>query len=355
MPPEDNGVVALVAAPEIVAPVATEVPSKPISAKMPSLDEIAAQLAAANKKVTSSETEVVTDEAPVVAVGDKPADPVVEVVKPEVKPPNRDSDRFAALTRREQEARRREGEAKQRVKDLETRQRELEERETRIKGAKSPLEVLKAHGLTYQDATMEAVGAYRPKETDPFDTKVQSALDPVNVQVAELKKQLDEATGVVKQLQADRVAAIQHQVMHEFKQAAEQGGYEYVLAFGQEALNLAKDIALKHKAQYGRLLTYNESLDIVEGYYSKRADAIAATKKFQSRSTSTTTNPTPSKPTNPVAPAKTSTDSAAKPNPGKTLTQSHSQTNRSRPDLDKMPERDALDWIAANVLKTVEK
>lgn len=346
MPPED---VAPVVAPVVEVPIVTPIVAPVVRAPAsPSIEELAAQLAAANP---ASKPASETPDAPEVVA------PVVEVppepVKTPVKKPDLESSRFAALSKREREARQREADAKQRLAVLENRQKELVERETRIKGAGTPLEILKAHGYKYEDATMEAVGAFKPREVDPMDSKLQTALNPVSGEVAELKKQLTETFEVVKQLQADRVAGIQHQVMREFKEAAESGGYEYVLAYGQEALNLAKDIALRHKANTGRLLTYNESLDIVEGYYSKKAEAIAATKKFQSRLTQPAQNPASSKPTNPVSPAK------SEPTPTKpavrTLTQSHSQTNRARPDLEKMSDRDALDWIASNVLKTVEK
>jgi hypothetical protein len=363
MPPETQ--VASEAAPATATPTeapaitSTETQAPPAPAikdpLRPSLEDIAAQMMAANaKSKPAAETPVQNESTTEPEI--QAADPTKNPAPPTpVKKPDPQSARFAALSRREQEARRREAEVQQRIRDIEARQKAVDEREQKIKAARTPLQILQAHGYKYEDATMEAVGAFTAKPADPIDTKLESAIAPVSAEMAELKAQLSQAVQALRQYEADKQQVLEHQVMKDFQSAATEGGYEFTLAFGQEALNLAKQVAFEHKQKFGRVLTYQEALDIVEGYYEKRATALLGTKKLQSRLTPATQ--TPPAPTKPIPDSKSakSPGPATKPAAPKTLTQSHSQGTRATVDLDKMSPRDALAWIEANVLKSASK
>lgn len=341
---------------EIAAPVTTpttETQTPPVQIQeqakptLPTLEEIAAQLTAAQGKSDPASVQPVNSEKPVETSEVVPLQPEVKPTETKTNP--LESSRFAALSRRAQEIRAQEQAFKNRQAEFEQRHKDFEARETALKTARTPLELLKARGFTYNDATMEAVGAFKPKEIDPVDSKLETVLTPLQAQIKSLSDQLEESNKFRKQYEADKMAAVNHQVMRDYQQVAEEGGYEFTLAFGQEGLNLAKEISLTNHRKNGRLLTYKESLDIVEKHYEKLAKNLLGVKKLQAVTSSTNPNPTPttSKPSTNPAQAKPQ-PTATKPN---TLTQAHSQATNAKPDIDKMSDKEALDWLAKNVLQ----
>lgn len=315
---------AVVSAPEVVAP----------KVALPSIEEIAAQLEAAN-----GETEVATapeTSAPAVV------EPVVPAAPTAVKP-DPASAKFAALARREREARQKEAEAARRETAALEREKLLAERDTKIAGAKSPLEILKAHGYKYEDATMEAVGAFKAPEPDPLDVKVQGHLDPLAAKQAALDAKLEQVNATLAAIQSERVEAAKRQVAFDIKTTAEQGGYEYINALGSSAYTLVQQVIAEYMSKNsGAWLPYKDACDIVEKHYDSMATALSATKKVQSRFATATTTP--------VIPTVALKPTTPPPAAAKTLTQSHSQTTPAKPNLDEMSSKDALDWIAKNVL-----
>ncbi len=323
----------------VVAPATPVTPAPTPSARvaLPTLEEITANLTANLAKEGG---------APEVAAPDVTPAPVVEpVVAPIVPPVKADpaSARFAALAKREKEARARETEAANRLQAAIAREEALTAQAKATGAAKTPLEILKAHGYKYEDATMEAVGAFKPVEPAPEDVRLKSHLDPITAKQAELDESLATVKQAIQQIQSERVEIARRQVQQEIRSTAEKGGYEYIAAIGDPAYTLVHDVIVNYmQVNKGAWLPYEDACAIVEKHYDSQYAAFATTNKVKSRipvvpQASTTPPLVPTKPL-PATP------------PAKTLTQSHSQATNVKPDLDKLSSREAIDWLAANVL-----
>jgi hypothetical protein len=324
--------------PDDVAPAAPAVPTPVANATMPTLEEIAASMeanAGVAKPVRGGLVELPDPDAPPVETAEVPA-------TPPVRKPDPQSARFAALARREREARQAKADADRRIAEADARSRDLEAREAKVKSAKTPLQVLQAAGFKYEDATMEAVGAFEAPEVDPATRQLDERLSPLQEQQEQLKIEIKKVQDLANRLESDRMTGLERQAMSEIREAVATGGYEYIGVMGEEGYKFVKDVILDYAQKTKRLLNYSEACDIVEGYYEKKFKPIAATNKFKSGLTPTAPVVSPKQSPSSPTPAKV---------PTRTLTQAQTTGSRTRPDLDKLPGRDALDWIAANMLK----
>lgn len=322
---------------------------------LPTIDEILADAEKRanpdNKVVVKSETTSDDDPAPV-DPGDPNPEPSVDdevaalAAKVDPKPePKKDvaAARFAALARREREARQLREEADNRVKAAEERERKLAEQDERRRAIKNPLDLLKEHGYSYADATQAVLGGYKPAEPDPVSTKLDEKLNPVAEQVKQLKQAQDEITQALQEIQKHRVEIAQREVRQAIEQTAKEGSYEFIANVGDEAYTLVQDVISEFYKKHKRILNYNEACDRVEKYYEDRFETLAKASKVQSRLVPATQIQAPAKP-NPasVKPAKES----------KTLTQSLSTSARAKTDIDKLSKADALAQLAATLRYT---
>lgn len=262
------------------------------------------------------------------------------------KPVKRDpaAARFAALAKRDREVRQRAQEAEQRQAAIEARERAIQERESRLAAAKKhPLDLLKEHGYTYQDATQAVLGGYTPKEPDPTDAKLDERLSPMAAEFAEMKKTLAERDAVLSELQRRAVESAQREVRQSIETAAVESGCEFITKIGDEAYVLVQDVISEHYKKYKRILNYSEACGRVEKYYEDRFEKLASAPKVQSRLAPTTEK-------NPKAPSsKTPVNPPAKESP-KTLTQSLSSGgNRAKIDVDKLNKHEAIEYLTTQL------
>ncbi len=318
--------------------------------KLPSIEEIAtklekaAQSDATNEKKEPTIAEAASPElnAPVVGVVDEPvakAPPkVVEVAPPE---PKKDpaAGKFAALARREREARQREEAAQRRMAEIEERAKAIDEKELRISAAKRPTEILKAHGISYADVTQDVLGDYNAPEPDPMDVKLSERLTPLAEENKALKADLAKMQEQLASIQSDRVEVAKREVAQAIQQSARDGGCELIEAVGDEAYTLVQEVIRNFWHQHKKVLSYREACDKVEEYYVNAVSKLVETPKMKSRYA----------PPTPTAPSKSSPkkEVAERPN---TLTQSLTQgKSATRPDIDKLPKHEALAVLATQL------
>jgi hypothetical protein len=324
---------------------------------MPTIDELIGGLeasATANEPAVSSKT----DDLDIEAIAEAQAkgesgEPVTEVVETVegadvepvvVAPPKKDPQaaRFAALARRDREARNREAELARKQEEVDTRVRQIEAREAEVRAAKRPLDILKAHGYSYSDATQDALGGYTPKEPDAMDVRLQERLSPVDLKLQELNATIAELKTKQEELDSVTKTNAQREVRQNIVKAAEDSGCEYITALGEEAYNLVQEVISEHWRIHKRILNYNEACGRVEAYYDDRVKKLESASKLKSRLV--TSDPTK------VTPKPSSVSTSANGSP-KTLTQSLQTGTRAKPDLDKLSSREAQAYLVANVLK----
>ncbi len=274
-----------------------------------------------------------------------PVEAAAEVVAPEVVPVKKDPQaaRFAALARREKEARQYRQEAEQRVKDIEAREKAIQERETRLTAAKKhPLELLKEHGYSYADATQAVLGNYKTPEVDPIVSKVDEKLNPLTEQMTQLREAQEQINSSLQELQKHRVEIAQREVRQAIESTAKDNGFDFIVAAGDEAYGLVQDVITAFYQKHKRILNYNEACDRVEKYYQERFDKLAAAPKVQSRFVpSATQSKVTVKPIGSV-PVKSAKES-------KTLTQSLNTSARAKTDIDSLSRNDALAELATRL------
>jgi hypothetical protein len=260
---------------------------------------------------------------------------------PEEPPPAPKKDpqaaRFAALARRDREARQRIQDAENRLKMAEEREKQIQERETRLAAAKKhPIDLLKEHGYSYADATQAMLGNYKPAEPDPVDTKLSEKLNPLSKQVEELKAVQDQVQASLLELQKYRVEIAQRELRQSIEEAAKQGEFKYVEALGDEAYALVQDVITEFYKKHKRILNYDEACGRVDKYYKDRYSKLASVSAV----------PAPSA-TQKTPPVKPSANKSAK--ESKTLTNSLTQSNRATVDVDAMSPAEARAYLATKL------
>lgn len=309
---------------------------------LPSISEVAAQVQAAKVEKTEAKapeepkTEVPAEEPKVETTPEpKPEEPKVEPKK------DPDSRKFAALSQKERKLREREQQFQKQQREWEAKQREfddkfkqLKEREESLTKGKRPLDVLKAAGFSYEQATQDVLGGYKPPEPDPMDQK----LEPINQRLSKLDEIEQKLTQWEQSLQAKEQQQNYRLMMDSIKETVEknQEKYELVHSMGEEGVDLIKDVMVEYYNEHEQLLTYEEACEQVEAYYEQELlERLSKTKKVQSRFKTAEASPTP-----PASPKP-----QEKPQP-KTLTADMTSGGEATVDIDKMSPREALEYLS---------
>jgi len=245
--------------------------------------------------------------------------------------------RFAALSRKEKEARQREQDANRRLAEAEARERILAEREAGLGRIKQdPIKFLKENGLSFQDIASAAMGNYNAPEEDPLDVKIK----PVKEKFDKFEADTEALKSEVKRLldlQARQEQERQYnQVMGDIKAAvtANPDSFELIGAYGQEGLDLVKDIMVEYWNRNERLLSAVEAAEIAEKHYEAEAERLAQTKKLKSRFAP------------PAAPAATKQPAGTPKQTAPTLTNKLSSSSASNVDIDKLSREEALEVLS---------
>lgn len=270
-----------------------------------------------------------------VAVEPTPAPaPEPKKVEPKKDP---QSSRFGALARKEKELRQQQQAVAAQLKAAEAREAALKEKEARWDSAKKrPVQALKELGFSYSDVTADLLGNYKEPEVDPMDLKMKpwaDKVDAVEPKVEELTRQINELRAALTQKEQQEAYDT---AMGEIKRAAAANPekYELISQFGDEAVDLVKDVIVEFWNENKKMLDYSEACDIVESYYEREyLDRLTSTKKLKSKFP--TPAPEPSKP----SPKKEAKEPS-------TLTNSLSSGSQAKVDLDSMSKQEAIAYLA---------
>lgn len=305
--------------------------------ELPTIDQLIADMkpaaAASEAKVEAPVEEVAKAEEKVEAAAEA-VEEVVEEAKVEEKPKDSFSKKFAAITRKEREVRQRQQEMDRRAKELEEKIRIAEEKEAKLAGIKkSPYKILKEMGVELQDVLHDSVNQYEAPKEDP----VESKFSEMSKKLEELQTKLQsyEQLDSERQYQA-AVQEVESAITETMSSNPEK--YELSVQFGDDAVELAKEVMNEYYRQHGVVLDYSEVCDIVEQSYEQEVlDRLVKTKKVQSRLSS-------------AAPAAAKSDK--KPAPRKeadkptTLSNQVHSTIKANVDVDKLDKDDALSLLS---------
>ena len=315
---------------------------------LPTIEEVAQQIKTGSPRETAAPEinvnaaaptnpeESASHESPEVKVKDTPA--------PEKKDPM--AAKFAALARREKEARARAEQAERAAQEnatlraqIEERAKQIEEREAAIRAAKRPSEILKAHGISYADVTQDVLGSYEAPEPDPVDTKLVEKLTPIESENKALREKLTVLESSLAEIQTERAQFHQQQIRAEIARIAKDSGHELILEVGDEAYTLVQLVQQDYRQRYKQDLSFKDACDKVEAYYDSAVTRLANTPKIKSRLA----------PTSAVPPKQTSPKKEVAERPT-TLTNSLSQGSRAKQvDIDKLPKHEALAVLATQL------
>lgn len=326
-------------APEQVSQMSTELSQNSTKRGLPSIEDVIAKFMGRGKKESKAAPTPAVTELAVEASSEEeeevtPAEVVQKAEVPVAAPKDLTSSKFAALARREKEARSRAEQAERAQKAAEERIASIEERSGRFDRLKQdPLGFLKGEGISYSDLTMQALNMKDPEPVDPMDAK----LDPLRKDIENLtKKELTELKQQVELLHQDRRNNALREVDSMINDTIKGNGekYEFLDVLGDEGKQTVRDVMTEYYHSYGKVLTYEEACDKVEEYYSKYADKLSSTKKMQSKFAPKTETKAPSKPSTPKE--------VKQPN---TLTNSLSAAQPAT-DLNKLPKHKAIEILA---------
>jgi prefoldin subunit 5 len=241
--------------------------------------------------------------------------------------------KFAALSRREKEARERESALEKRLAEIESRAKEIEERAAKIAGVKSPTEALKAYGFSFQDAADDTLRTWKEPEKDPVDVKLTERLSPLDAKLKEIEDKSAKLDAALAEINRERVENQTRQLRNSLAEAAKDGGHELMVEMGDEAYSLAHDVMIEFYKKHAKVLSFKEACDIVEGHYESIANRFTGTQKIKSRFAA------------PQPASKSAPQSAAKESP-KTLTNRLTQGSHAKPNVDEMSPVEARDYLA---------
>lgn len=316
---------------------------------LPTIQEIAASVKAAAAAAAPAEP------APVEAAPEAPAEEGEVVSAAEVSPASAEevkkdpmASRFAALTRKEKEIRQREKDAEARAKAAEDREKLAEERAARVADReaklemikKTPYKALKEQGLTLQDVINDSLNQYDAPKEDPvaqLQKKLEELEKAPNSKVEALEKQVSD---LINKLQDKEYQSAISEVTESLTSVVTGApdSYELMAQYGDEGIDLAKEVIREYYQQNQKLLSYTEACDIVEKHYeSEVLDRVMKTKKAQSRLAAQEAPKAATKPANP-------TKEAIKPN---TLTSKvATASSEVKVDIDKLPRDQAIAYLA---------
>lgn len=256
--------------------------------------------------------------------------------KPTQEPPKDEkkdflSSRFSALSRREKAARELEAEVSRQRAELDQRMKEIEERQQKVAAAKSPLDLLKAHGFSYQDVTEHYLGVAKEPEKDPIDAKLEERFAPLSEKLKSLEETNARLQSIIDQHEQERIQSHAQQFRNNIAETAKAENHELILAAGDEAIDLVQNVISQYYQKYKKVLSFSEACATVESYYTDRVSKLSEVEKIRSRFA----------PPSPVPAAKPQKE-VKSPN---TLTQSLAQGTRATRSIDELPKQEALDEL----------
>lgn len=265
---------------------------------------------------------------------------VVEKAAPAVKEPkDLASSKFAALSRREKEARvkieaadRRANQLQQQANESEKRMAEYESRLQRYSNIKKdPLAVMREEGISAQDLMAMTLGIKEEAPVDPLDARfnsLTSELDRLSkTELGEVKQELERIK------QREQNAALR-EVNTNIRETAKSGDYDYINAMGNDGYDLVREVMTLHYSEHKSLLTYDEACSKVEEYYEGMLEPVLKTKKVQSKFAP--------KPIESVQPKPSTSKEVKSPT---TLTNSLSSASKAI-NVDKLTRNEALEFLA---------
>lgn len=260
-------------------------------------------------------------------------------LEPATKKPEKDisASRFAALARREREARERETAADKRVKEAEDRVKAAEGRESKWTNIKqNPLEALKEAGLTLSDVLNASYGKYEAPAEDPLDVKLKPLLERTGKAETQAESLLRQVEELKNQIAGKEQAEQYDRVMTGIGHTVSTGGdkYELISTMGDDAINLVRDVMVEYWKVNQKVLDYSEACDIVEKDLEERyLSPLSKTKKLQSRLGPQT------------APKLAPSPDQKLKEPSSTLTNKLETAPQVNTDIDKMSKKEAIDYL----------
>lgn len=322
------------------------VPAPAVAApSLPSIDQFVEQLkggTASDPNISEQRTSPISVDPSAITSPEPKSEakeaPASEKKDPPVKDPQ--ASRFAALTRKEKEIRAQLAASENRAKEVEARIKAANERDEVLSNArKSPLDALKALGLSMTDVVNAAYGKYEAAPEDPLDTKLKPVTEratKVETETAQLKAQLEELRN---QLSAKEQQTQYDQVMGDIRKTVEgdKAQFEVINAMGDEGIDLVRDTMVEYWAKNQKMLDYSAACGMVEKYYEDEVlTRLAGTTKLKGR----------------ITPAASATNLASKQAPKMskesptTLTNKLATASPANVDIDKLPKEEALAYLA---------
>lgn len=322
-----------------------------MSESLPSIESIASQFASAAPQPSTPSVDVpvvtqttvkakilagieaaaaVSEEAPESAEIVEKAAPIV--------PKDLASSKFAALSRREKEARRKVEDADRRYNQLQSQANESEKRmadyESRLQRysniKKDPLSVMREEGITAQDLMAMTLGIKEEAPVDPLDARFNS----INSEIDRLSKtELGQVKQELERIRQREQDAALREVNTNIRETASSGNYDYINAMGKDGYDLVREVMTVHYSEHKSLLTYDEACSKVEEYYEGMLEPVLKSNKVQSKFAP--------KPIESVQ-SKLSTNKEVK--SPTTLTNSLSQASKAM-NVDKMTRDEALEYL----------
>lgn len=209
-----------------------------------------------------------------------------EVAQPEAKP-ERVSDRFAFLARKEAGLVKAKQELKTQYDALAQQRAEIEAMRKEIESVKArkssyrqnPLAVLEDHGLSYKELT-DFILNNNTVSTDSQIKALQEKLESVEKQ-RELDRQ--EAEERAKRAAEEREAAVITEFKTEIGSFLDREKEKYELTHLYDSADLVYDTVEEYFAKTNKVLSIPEACDLVEAYLEKQVEKSLATKKLSSK------------------------------------------------------------------------
>ena len=205
---------------------------------------------------------------------------------PQAAPPEKDqmSAKFAALARRERQARQIHTRAKQREEALLKKEQEIAEREKMWESEfrSSPLEALKRRGIAYQDITNAALNDGKFDASVEVKT-VQQEIQKLREEQAQKEKEyLERQKQQELEGMQETINGFKEHISEHLKQNSEK--YELTSLF--EGGERIYQVIEQYFNETQKVMSIDEACSFVEQEFEKELEKAAKAKKFQSKYTS---------------------------------------------------------------------
>lgn len=252
------------------------------------------------------------------APGAAPEQAAPEEIKPEApKQDDKFASKFAALSRKEKTLREQERnlqQTAQRLKAMETELKKMQEErngaDTSLKARlkSDPLKVLAEEGLTYEELSERVLNDGNPTPQRMIEQMRSELQREYKSELEALKQQIREKE---ENEQKKQYETAENNFKAELKQYID-GNEKYELTKANGAYDLAFDVAKEYYDQTGKVLSYEEAADLVEGHLEEEANRILQLKKIQSKIQKPPQPPVEAKPASPTLSNKLSAEQPVK-------------------------------------------